>query len=83
MQSAIGVVTTTSSAETVAAVKTGIAVTSSIAKSKDVPPMPTACPGRFGCVAVTVDANGKIVKCAIDTAQTKSTSRPTEKSKHP
>ncbi len=68
---AIGVATTTSSAETVAAVKTGIAVTSSIAKSKDVAADADGLAQVDSVVvAVTVDANGKIVKCAIDTAQT-------------
>jgi predicted small lipoprotein YifL len=54
------------------AVKTGIAVISSIAKSTD------ATAEKEGLaqidstvVAVTVDKDGKIVKCAIDSAQTK------------
>ena len=69
---AIGVTTSTPSADTVQSVKTGLAVISSIAKSKD------AAADADGLaqvdsvvVAVTVGADGKIVKCAIDTAQTK------------
>ena len=69
---AIGVTTSTPSTDTVQIVKTGLAVTSSIAKSKD------AAADADGLaqvdsvvVAVTVGADGKIVKCAIDTAQTK------------
>jgi len=54
------------------AVKTGLAVITSIEKSKDA----TADAEGFGqsdsvVVAVTVDKDGKVVKAAIDTAQTK------------
>lgn len=54
------------------AVKTGLAVVTSVAKSKDA----TADAQGVGqsdsvIVAVTVDKDGKIVKAAIDTAQTK------------
>lgn len=54
------------------AVKTGLAVVTSVGKSKDA----TADAEGLGqsdsvAVAVTVDADGKVVKAAIDTAQTK------------
>lgn len=54
------------------AVKTGLAVVTSVAKSKDA----TADAEGLGqsdsvVVAVTVDKDGKVVKAAIDTAQTK------------
>jgi hypothetical protein len=67
---AIGV--TTKTTESVPTVKTGIAVSSSIAKSKDVAADADGLAQVDSVVvAVTVGADGKIVKCAIDTAQTK------------
>lgn len=53
------------------AVKTGLAVMSSIAKSKDAENEDGLAQVDSTIVAVTVDKDGKIVKCAIDAAQTK------------
>jgi hypothetical protein len=53
------------------AVKTGLAVISSIAKSKDAGKEDGLGEVDSTIVAVTVDKDGKIVKCAIDAAQTK------------
>ncbi len=53
------------------AVKTGLAVISSIAKSKDAGKEDGLGQVDSTVVAVTVDKDGKIVKCAIDAAQTK------------
>jgi len=53
------------------AVKTGIAVISSIEKSKDAAEEDGLAQVDSVVVAVTVDSEGKIVKAAIDTAQTK------------
>jgi len=53
------------------AVKTGLAVISSVAKSTDAGEKDGAAQVDSVAVAVTVDKDGKIVKCAIDTAQTK------------
>nr|WP_312577834.1 hypothetical protein [Sedimentibacter sp.] len=61
-------------AETPAAddsVKTGVAVISSIDKSKDAADEDGLAEVDSVAVAVTVDNDGKIVKAAIDTAQTK------------
>lgn len=53
------------------AVKTGFAVESSIAKSKDAGEKDGVAEIGSTVVGVTVDKDGKIVKCAIDFAQTK------------
>lgn len=53
------------------AVKTGLSVISSIAKSKDAGEKDGLAQIDSTIVAVTVDNDGKIVKCAIDAAQTK------------
>lgn len=53
------------------AVKTGLAVISSVAKSADAGEKDGNAQVDSVAVAVTVDKDGKIVKCAIDTAQTK------------
>ena len=53
------------------AVKTGLAVISSVAKSADAGEKDGLAQTDSVVVAVTVDKDGKIVKCAIDTAQTK------------
>jgi len=52
-------------------VKTGLAVFSSIAKSADAGEKDGLAQVDSTIVAVTVDKDGKIVKCAIDAAQTK------------
>ena len=52
-------------------VKTGLAVISSIAKSKDVADGTGLAEVDSTIVAVTVDKTGKIVKCVIDAVQTK------------
>ena len=52
-------------------VKTGLAVISSIAKSKDPVEKVGLAQTDSTVVAVTVDKDGKIVKCMIDAAQTK------------
>jgi hypothetical protein len=52
-------------------VKTGLAVVSSIAKSTDAGEKDGLAQVDSTVVAVTVDKDGKIVKCAIDAAQTK------------
>lgn len=54
-----------------AAVKTGLAVVSSVAKSADVGEKDGLAEVDSTVVAVTVDKDGKIVKCKIDVAQTK------------
>ncbi len=54
-----------------AEVKTGLAVISSIAKSADAGEKDGLAQVDSVAVAVTVDKDGKIVKCEIDTAQTK------------
>ncbi|MDF2593983.1 MAG: hypothetical protein K0R69_324 [Clostridia bacterium] len=53
------------------AVKTGLAVISSAAKSKDAAEEDGLAQADSTVVAVTVDKDGKIVKCVIDAAQTK------------
>ena len=53
------------------AVKTGLAVISSIAKSADVGEKDGLAEVDSTVVAVTVDKDGKIVNCKIDVAQTK------------
>lgn len=53
------------------AVKTGLAVVSSIAKSKDAGKEDGLGQIDSNVVAVTVDKDGKIVKCDIDAVQTK------------
>ncbi len=53
------------------AVKTGLAVISSIAKSTDAGEKEGLAQVDSVAVAVTVDKDGKIVNCKIDTAQTK------------
>ena len=53
------------------AVKTGLAVVSSIAKSTDAGEKDGLAEVDSLIAAVTVDKDGKIVKCAIDAAQTK------------
>ncbi|MDD2361790.1 MAG: hypothetical protein PHH84_02355 [Oscillospiraceae bacterium] len=53
------------------AVKTGLAVISSIAKSKDAADQDGLAEIYSTVVAVTVDKDGKIAKCVIDAAQTK------------
>jgi uncharacterized protein YuzE len=53
------------------AMKTGLAVISSTAKSKDAGDADGVGQVDSVAVAVTVDKDGKIVGCAIDTAQTK------------
>lgn len=53
------------------AVKTGLAVISTAAKSADAGEKDGLAEVDSVAVAVTVDKDGKIVKCAIDTAQTK------------
>lgn len=52
-------------------VKTGLAVISSVAKSADAGEKDGLAQVDSTVVAVTVGADGKIVKCAIDNAQTK------------
>jgi len=54
-----------------ATVKTGLAISSSIAKSTDAGEKDGLGQIDSTVVAVTVDKDGKIVKCAIDAAQTK------------
>ncbi len=54
-----------------AGVKTGLAVISSVAKSTDAGEKDGLAQVDSVAVAVTVDKDGKIVKCAIDTAQTR------------
>lgn len=54
-----------------AAVKTGLAVISTIAKSKDAGEKDGLAEIDSTIAAVTVDKNGKIVKCVIDALQTK------------
>lgn len=56
---------------TVEAVKTGLAVITSAAKSKDAGDENGVAQADSLAVAVTVDEAGTIVKCAIDQAQTK------------
>lgn len=65
--------TTTSTTEpsTNDAVKTGFAVISSVAKSADAGEKDGLAQTDSVAVAVTVDKDGKIIKCAIDSAQTK------------
>jgi len=63
--------TSTTPAVTEDSVKTGLAVVSSIAKSADVGEKDGLAQVDSTVVAVTVDKAGKIVKCAIDGAQTK------------
>ncbi len=53
------------------AVKTGLAVISSVGKSVDAVEKDGSAQTDSVAVAVTVDKDGKIVKCTIDTAQTK------------
>lgn len=53
------------------AVKTGLAVITSIGKSVDAGEKDGYAQADSVAVAVTVDKDGKIVKCTIDTAQTK------------
>lgn len=53
------------------AVKTGLAVITSIAKSADVGEKDGLAEADSTVVAVTVDKDGKIVNCKIDVAQTK------------
>ena len=53
------------------AVKTGLAVISSTAKSKDAGEKEGLAQADSTVVAVTVDKEGKITKCVIDAAQTK------------
>jgi len=53
------------------AVKTGLAVISSIAKSADAGEKDGLAQVDSTIVAVSVDKDGKIIKCAIDAAQTK------------
>jgi ribosomal protein L7Ae-like RNA K-turn-binding protein len=53
------------------AVKTGLAVVTSVAKSTDAGTEDGLAETDSTVVAVTVDKDGKIVKCAIDMAQTK------------
>jgi hypothetical protein len=53
------------------AVKTGLAVVSSIAKSTDAGEKDGLAEADSTIVALTVDKNGKIVSCKIDAAQTK------------
>ncbi|MDD2216101.1 MAG: hypothetical protein PHE41_06005, partial [Eubacteriales bacterium] len=55
----------------VAGVKTGLAIMSSIGKSIDAGDEDGLAQADSTIVAVTVDADGKIVNCAIDSAQTK------------
>ena len=57
--------------ETDNSVKTGLAVVSSIAKSTDAGEKDGLAEVDSLIAAVTVDKDGKIVKCAIDAAQTK------------
>lgn len=52
-------------------VKTGLAVTTSIAKSKDAGEKDGTAQADSVVVAVLVDAEGKIIDCVIDTAQSK------------
>ena len=52
-------------------VKTGLAVTTSIAKSKDAGEKEGSAQADSVVVAVLVDAEGKIIDCVIDTAQSK------------
>ena len=54
-----------------AGVKTGLAIMSSIGKSIDAGDEDGLAQADSTIVAVTVDADGKIVNCAIDSAQTK------------
>lgn len=56
---------------TEAGVKTGLAIMSSIGKSMDAGNEDGLAQADSTIVAVTVDADGKIVNCAIDSAQTK------------
>ncbi len=63
--------TTATEPSTDDAVKTGLAVISSVAKSADAGEKDGLAQTDSVVVAVTVDKDGKIVKCAIDTAQTK------------
>lgn len=58
-------------AKTADTVKTGLAVVSSVAKSTDAGEKEGLAEADSTVVAVTVDKDGKIVKCVIDTAQTK------------
>lgn len=53
------------------AVKTGLAVLTSVAKSTDAGEKDGLAQADSTIVAVTVDKDGKIVKCVIDAAQTK------------
>ncbi|HWP79792.1 MAG TPA: hypothetical protein VN446_04040 [Candidatus Acidoferrum sp.] len=57
--------------EEVATASTGLAVISSIAKSKDAGEKDGLAQVDSAIVAVTVDKDGKIVDCVIDAAQTK------------
>jgi hypothetical protein len=52
-------------------VKTGLAVVSSVAKSKDAGEADGLAQADSTIVAVTVDKDGKIVDCVLDVAQTK------------
>lgn len=52
-------------------VKTGLAVVTTINKSKNAEDGTGVAEANSTVVAVTVDSDGKIVKCAIDAAQTK------------
>jgi len=61
----------TSTEATGDSVKTGLAVVSSIAKSTDAGEKDGLAEVDSMIAAVTVDKDGKIVKCAIDAAQTK------------
>lgn len=62
---------TTAEGDTAAAVKTGLAVTTSTSNSKDAADEDGLGQVDSTIVAVTVDADGKIVDCVIDAAQTK------------
>lgn len=62
---------TTTGQSTGEGVKTGLAVISSVEKSVDAVGKDGYAQTDSVAVAVTVDKDGKIVKCAIDTAQTK------------
>jgi hypothetical protein len=62
---------TSSAAASTDSVKTGLAVLSSVAKSTPVTDGKGVAEGDTTVVAVTVDSNGKIVKCTIDGVQSK------------
>ncbi len=63
--------TSTTEPSTDDAVKTGLAVITTVEKSADAGDKDGYAQTDSVAVAVTVDKDGKIVKCAIDTAQTK------------